>query len=133
MFKDRRFGSQSAWFHTGSNAIFAAADGLESSDKGLGESCAEDGGGEGEKSLTEEKTEEKPLRLHRRQKGSSSSASSSGGSSVMAESPDLLTIPGVGPRNLRKLVQKGIGGVAELKQLYKDKVVSFFHFHSFFE
>ncbi|CAK9177534.1 unnamed protein product [Ilex paraguariensis] len=36
-------------------------------------------------------------------------------------SPDLLTIPGVGPRNLRKLVEKGIGGVAELKQLYKDK------------
>ncbi|XP_061369114.1 uncharacterized protein LOC133311988 isoform X3 [Gastrolobium bilobum] len=26
-----------------------------------------------------------------------------------------------GPRNLRKLVQKGIAGVAELKQLYKDK------------
>ncbi|CAL0312647.1 unnamed protein product [Lupinus luteus] len=35
--------------------------------------------------------------------------------------PDLLAIPGVGPRNLRKLVQKGIAGVAELKQLYKDK------------
>ena len=37
--------------------------------------------------------------------------------------PDLLAIPGVGPRNLRKLVDKGIGGVAELKQLYKDKVI----------
>lgn len=35
---------------------------------------------------------------------------------------DLLSIPGVGPRNLRKLVDKGIGGVADLKQLYKDKV-----------
>ncbi|XP_019446585.1 PREDICTED: uncharacterized protein LOC109349960 isoform X2 [Lupinus angustifolius] len=35
--------------------------------------------------------------------------------------PDLLAIPGVGPRNFRKLVQKGIAGVAELKQLYKDK------------
>ncbi|KAI4320193.1 hypothetical protein MLD38_033699 [Melastoma candidum] len=34
---------------------------------------------------------------------------------------DLLAIPGVGPRNLRKLVDKGIAGVAELKQLYRDK------------
>ncbi|KAH7285865.1 hypothetical protein KP509_33G049300 [Ceratopteris richardii] len=35
--------------------------------------------------------------------------------------PDLLTIPGIGPRNLEKLLAKGIGGVAELKQLYLDK------------
>lgn len=35
---------------------------------------------------------------------------------------ELLTIPGVGPRNLRKLVNKGFGGVAQLKQLYIDKV-----------
>ncbi|KAL3830309.1 hypothetical protein ACJIZ3_019111 [Penstemon smallii] len=38
-----------------------------------------------------------------------------------AVNPDLLTIPGVGPRNLRKLVEKGFEGVAHLKQLYKDK------------
>ncbi|XP_022718259.1 uncharacterized protein LOC111276749 [Durio zibethinus] len=55
--------------------------------------------------------EEKPIRLNRRQKGSG----------VLVGSPDLLTIPGVGPRNLRKLVENGIQGVAELKQLYKDK------------
>ncbi|XP_061369112.1 uncharacterized protein LOC133311988 isoform X1 [Gastrolobium bilobum] len=63
--------------------------------------------------------EKKPLsfRLNRRQKGSSSSSSSS----PIPSNPDLLAIPGVGPRNLRKLVQKGIAGVAELKQLYKDK------------
>lgn len=36
--------------------------------------------------------------------------------------PDLLKIPGVGPRNQRKLVDNGIGDVAELKKLYKDKV-----------
>jgi hypothetical protein len=36
----------------------------------------------------------------------------------------LLAIPGVGPRNFRKLVQKGIQGVAQLKQLYKDKVAT---------
>ncbi|KAG0448814.1 hypothetical protein HPP92_027650 [Vanilla planifolia] len=34
---------------------------------------------------------------------------------------DLLTIPGVGPRNLRKLVDKGFSGVDKLKKLYKDK------------
>ncbi|XP_022859952.1 deoxyguanosine kinase, mitochondrial-like [Olea europaea var. sylvestris] len=34
---------------------------------------------------------------------------------------DLLAIPGVGPRNLRKLVEKGFDGVAQLKQIYKDK------------
>ncbi|XVF30051.1 hypothetical protein REPUB_Repub16aG0024100 [Reevesia pubescens] len=59
----------------------------------------------------EEEAEEKPIRLNRRQKGSG----------VLVGSPDLLTIPGVGPRNLRKLVDNGIQGVAELKQLYKDK------------
>ena len=46
----------------------------------------------------------------------------SGGGAVVVGSPDLLTIPGVGPRNLRKLVEKGFEAVAQLKQLYKDKV-----------
>ncbi|CAN4119697.1 unnamed protein product [Withania somnifera] len=53
-------------------------------------------------------------RLLRRQKGG-------GGEGVVQASPDLLTIPGVGPRNLRKLVQKGFMGVDQLKQLYRDK------------
>lgn len=35
---------------------------------------------------------------------------------------DLLTVPGIGPRNMEKFVAKGIEKVAELKQLYKDKV-----------
>lgn len=39
-----------------------------------------------------------------------------------ARSMELLAIPGVGPRNLRKLVDKGFQGVAQLKQLYTDKV-----------
>jgi len=55
------------------------------------------------------------LRLNRRQKGPTTSSPS-------PSNPDLLAIPGVGPRNFRKLVQKGIAGVAQLKQLYKDKV-----------
>ncbi|KAH6777552.1 glutamate-cysteine ligase [Perilla frutescens var. frutescens] len=41
---------------------------------------------------------------------------------AVAGNLDLLTIPGVGQRNLRKLVEKGFEGVAQLKQLYKDKV-----------
>ncbi|MCI31487.1 deoxycytidine kinase, partial [Trifolium medium] len=57
-------------------------------------------------------------RLNRRQKASSSSPESSS-----PNPPDLLAIPGVGPRNFRKLVQKGIQGVAQLKQLYKDKFI----------
>ncbi|KAL8482525.1 hypothetical protein ACS0TY_028630 [Phlomoides rotata] len=43
-----------------------------------------------------------------------------GGGAVVGN-PDLLTIPGVGPRNLRKLVEKGFDGVEQLKQLYKEK------------
>jgi predicted flap endonuclease-1-like 5' DNA nuclease len=37
--------------------------------------------------------------------------------------PDLLTVPGIGPRNMEKLVSKGIAKLAELKQLYRDKVI----------
>lgn len=62
--------------------------------------------------------EERPgsaARLHRRQRGGG------GGEGGVLASPDLLTIPGVGPRNLRKLVQKGFMGVDQLKQLYRDK------------
>ncbi|KAG6656296.1 hypothetical protein CIPAW_04G012900 [Carya illinoinensis] len=44
-----------------------------------------------------------------------------GSTALIIGNPDLLTIPGVGPRNLIKLVEKGIGGVAELKKLYRDK------------
>ncbi|CAN4081443.1 unnamed protein product [Withania somnifera] len=54
-------------------------------------------------------------RLHRRQRGGD------GGEGGVLASPDLLTIPGVGPRNLRKLVQKGFVGVDQLKQLYRDE------------
>ncbi|XP_042011231.1 uncharacterized protein LOC121759640 isoform X2 [Salvia splendens] len=61
----------------------------------------------GEFALSEEK------RLQRRKNG--------GSGAVVPGSPDLLTIPGVGPRNSRKLVEKGFEGVAQLKQLYKDK------------
>lgn len=48
----------------------------------------------------------------RRQRGRGDAATGSG---------ELLAIPGVGPRNQRKLVDKGFDGVAQLKQLYRDK------------
>lgn len=88
---------------------------MKSVEEGSG-GCSVENGGDGEKS-----SDEKPMRLQRRQRGSSSV---NGGS--VAANVDLLTIPGVGPRNLRKLVDKGIGGVAELKQLYRDKVLFIF-------
>ncbi|GFY96861.1 P-loop containing nucleoside triphosphate hydrolases superfamily protein [Actinidia rufa] len=100
---------RSAWLHTVSDNGFPAApaaggggEGLENSEGGV----REDGFSGG--------LEEKQLRLHRRRRGSS-------GGAALQGNPNLLTIPGVGPRNLRKLVEKGIAGVAELKQLYKDK------------
>ncbi|OAE26895.1 hypothetical protein AXG93_4762s1050 [Marchantia polymorpha subsp. ruderalis] len=36
---------------------------------------------------------------------------------------DLLTVPGIGRRNMEKLVAKGIFKLDELKQLYRDKVL----------
>ncbi|KAF2317438.1 hypothetical protein GH714_022281 [Hevea brasiliensis] len=91
-----------AWYHSvaGSGAegpiTTAAAAAVKSCD-----------GGDGEKGEKEEKT----VRMNRRQKGSCE----------MVGNADLLTIPGVGPKNLRKLVEKGFRGMAELKKLYKDK------------
>lgn len=78
---------------------------------------------EGE-SVVKELVEKASSRFSRRQRGS-------GVAEMIAASPDLLAIPGVGPRNLKKLVQKGIGGVAQLKQIYKDKVDCCFVFSSF--
>ncbi|EES03967.1 hypothetical protein BDA96_03G402400 [Sorghum bicolor] len=44
-----------------------------------------------------------------------------GRSDALVGSGELLAIPGVGPRNLRKLVDKGFDDVAQLKQFYRDK------------
>jgi predicted flap endonuclease-1-like 5' DNA nuclease len=64
----------------------------------------------------DEEKDEKPVRMNRRNRSSS-------GSGEFVGNPDLLKIPGVGLRNQRKLVDNGIGDVAELKKLYKDKVL----------
>ena len=112
MLKDGLTGSRVAWTHTSSDGSVSV-----SAEKGL-EGLESVDGDEGENGL-----EEKPGRVSGGGGGGGGSRrqrSSSGG--VVVGNPDLLAIPGVGPRNLRKLVEKGIGGVAELKQLYKDKV-----------
>ena len=70
------------------------------------ESVEDDSDGEQDK-------DEKPVRLNRRNRSSSNE---------LTGNPDLLKIPGVGLRNQRKLLDNGIGDVAELKKLYKDKV-----------
>ena len=49
-----------------------------------------------------------------------------GGDTEKKAKVELLSIPGIGPRNLRKLADKGFQGVAQLKQLYKDKVMTSF-------
>lgn len=111
-FKDGRNGSRAAWLHTDSNGSVSvtAVEGSKDLDMGFDVHGSENGGDD------EKGKEDKRLRLNRRQRGSSNA-------SAVVANPDLLTIPGVGPRNLRKLVDKGIARVAELKQLYKDKVI----------
>ncbi|KAA8538656.1 hypothetical protein F0562_028264 [Nyssa sinensis] len=119
VFKETRTGSRLAWFHTASDKGLPVAAAAAAEDAKILEAGVENGG-ESEKGLSVSAgSEEKPRRLHRRQKGSSNS--SGVGVAALPGNPDLLTIPGVGPRNLKKLVEKGIGGVGELKQLYKDK------------
>lgn len=96
--------TSAAWF----GAVASASASDSGSEKGVPVTS-----GEEEK---DSDNEERPAaaRLHRRQRGG-------GGEGGVLASPDLLTIPGVGPRNLRKLVQKGFMGVDQLKQLYRDK------------
>lgn len=95
-----------AWRRTNSHGLGALADTASAAPDGT-----ENGG-----SVTEEKS----VNAQRRNR-----ESPNGG--VLAGNPDLLNIPGVGPRNLTKLLGEGIVGVAELKQLYKDKVYTSIH------
>ncbi|XP_058087268.1 uncharacterized protein LOC131234426 [Magnolia sinica] len=115
--KDAGPAIRSAWLHSRSDGASWVAEGLKNSGK---HSCDGRPGEEDGLSPLSSVTEGKPLppqqlQRERRHKGSG------GGAALPGNHPDLLAIPGVGPRNLRKLVDKGIGGVEELKQLYKDK------------
>ncbi|XXG73561.1 hypothetical protein AAC387_Pa07g2459 [Persea americana] len=108
---------RTAWLHGEAGGGQWVAEGLRDSERA---SCAddgieEDGGVEEDEKKTGSEGRQR-LQRERRQR-----SSSDGGGGAMPGNVDLLMIPGVGPRNLRKLVDKGIGGVAELKQLYRDK------------
>nr|GEV76631.1 deoxynucleoside kinase [Tanacetum cinerariifolium] len=104
----RGSGSRVAWFCTSSSEKAVKA---VSSDE-----ISENLDGDSEKVENEDVKEVKVIRRNR------GSLSGGGNASILLPgNPDLLTIPGVGPRNLRKLVENGIGGVAELKKIYKDK------------
>lgn len=97
-----RCGNRKAWFGT-----VAAAE--------------KDGGAvveTGEKGLEEPAEAAAQVRVQRKR---TAAGGGSGGGTPSPANPDLLSIPGVGPRNLRKLVEKGFDGVAKLKQLYRDK------------
>ncbi|XP_027094876.1 uncharacterized protein [Coffea arabica] len=103
--ENSRCGNRKAWF--GAVAV-AEKDGgavVESAEKGL-EAPAEAAA---------------QVRVQRKQRTAAGGGSGGGGGLPSPGSPDLLSIPGVGPRNLRKLVEKGFDGVAKLKQLYRDK------------
>nr|CAB3452535.1 unnamed protein product [Digitaria exilis] len=64
------------------------------------------------------------LRFQRRRFSSSAAAAGAREAGFPPrESAELLGIPGVGPRNLRKLVDGGFADLARLKQLYTDKEV----------
>ncbi|XP_038890796.1 uncharacterized protein LOC120080252 [Benincasa hispida] len=118
VFKDNRNGLRPAWLHTDSDGLFSSSSGEGSNSSRV--SVAGDNGGDGDGFVCDNDEEGKKVL---EEKGSKSSRRQKGlaGGGVLVGNPDLLTIPGVGPRNLKKLVQKGIAGVAELKQLYKDK------------
>ncbi|XP_042486170.1 uncharacterized protein LOC122066435 [Macadamia integrifolia] len=113
--KEGRSAFRSAWFHTKVEGGLPVVVAESSKSSANGGSCGDGGSDEGVKESSLDNSESRSSRFQRRQKGSSSS------DSALPGNPDLLTIPGVGPRNLRKLVDKGIAGVAELKQLYRDK------------
>lgn len=96
--------------NAGSNTVNAAGAVAESVGGSDGEEEEDDDGAEKDPPTDKD---EKPVRMTRRNRSSSGEFSGN---------PDLLKIPGVGLRNQRKLVDNGIGDVAELKKLYKDKV-----------
>ncbi|KAI7739039.1 hypothetical protein M8C21_021908, partial [Ambrosia artemisiifolia] len=99
-------GSSLAWIHTDNKGLSVSVSAINTDD------VSSENSGDGD---------DKAVKLNRRQHRASVGGGNGNGPPLLAGNPDLLTIPGVGPRNLRKLVDNGIGGVAELKKIYKDK------------
>ncbi|RAL38733.1 hypothetical protein DM860_002711 [Cuscuta australis] len=91
-------------------------------DKGL---LAPEGGTEGlESSKPDAAAGEWSPKDFKEQEGERSQRRQRSGSPIagpLQGNPDLLAIPGVGPRNLKKLVEKGFEDVSQLKKLYRDK------------
>ncbi|GAB2271923.1 hypothetical protein Dimus_006751 [Dionaea muscipula] len=110
--KEARSGYRVAWHYTAAGG--GGSEAVSAVDGSLGVGEGDDVGREKENGSGN--SDETPVRLSRRQRVSGTS-----GPSGPPGNPDLLKVPGVGPRNLRKLVDKGIAGLAELKQLYRDK------------
>lgn len=105
MLKENRSGPRVAWFHTSFSDKGVSVSAMKSEDN-------VDNGG---------RDDVKPIKYNRRNRESLGGDGGGNAPPLLPGNPDLLTIPGVGPRNLRKLVENGIGGVAELKKIYKDK------------
>ncbi|XP_013620326.1 PREDICTED: uncharacterized protein LOC106326913 [Brassica oleracea var. oleracea] len=98
--RSRAWAGQSRLFHSDSNGGLSSVNASAAVVKSAGDD-------------SDEEEDEKPVRMSRRNRRSSNGSCDG--------NPDLLKIPGVGLRNQRKLVDNGIGDVAELKKLYKDK------------
>ncbi|XP_020102776.1 uncharacterized protein LOC109720227 [Ananas comosus] len=107
----------SSWLPGSDRRGFAAAEAARNREK-VGSLGKDDGAAQEEEGEEEEEKRSRapPQRVaERRQRGGG------GVSAPPVGSLELLAIPGVGPRNLQKLVDKGFQGVAQLKQLYRDK------------
>lgn len=122
LLRQARGPSSAAWLHGETGRGLRAAEGLRdrAGEKGRSGKEAEGVVVEGERKSQEPQQHQQQSGVvnngvvERRQRGGGSN-----GTPVLC--PELLMIPGVGPRNLRKLVDKGFNGVAQLKQLYRDK------------
>ncbi|KAL5973589.1 hypothetical protein ACLOJK_030242 [Asimina triloba] len=116
-------GLRSAWLHGGSDRGCLVSEVLKNPSK---QRCSDESEEKNEcrpspSAVTGEEKQQQPrLPRERRQKGADGAAAAA---SLIGNHPDLLAIPGVGPRNMQKLVDKGIGGVDDLKQLYKDQFI----------
>ncbi|XP_008783380.2 uncharacterized protein LOC103702646 [Phoenix dactylifera] len=130
--RQARVSHSSPWLRGGRGRSFKAAEAVRNREKsgslegsgGQGRKEEESGGeeedgvpeeeGKSSRALQQKSAENHSSVVERRGRSGGSNAPPLG-------SLELLEIPGVGPRNLRKLVDKGFQRVAELKQLYRDK------------
>ncbi|XP_008781551.2 uncharacterized protein LOC103701312 [Phoenix dactylifera] len=113
-----------AWLHGERARDLRVAEGLRNREKG----GVLDGSREEEEVLEGEKKSQEPQQQQQQQQSGAVNnrvvvgrQRGGGSDGTPVGNLELLMIPGVGPRNLRKLVDKGFSGVSQLKQLYRDK------------